>query len=51
MKVFSILEWSGPPIYVPTMIFKLMALRNILLEEDLHSKNASVTMKETSHPA
>ena len=38
------------PIYVPTMSFKLMTLRNIMVEEDLHSKNANVTMKQTSHP-
>ena len=37
-------------IYVPTRSFKLMALWNIMVEEDLHSKNNSVKIKQTSHP-
>ena len=46
---FPLYEAVASPIYDPTMNFKLIALRNIMVEEDLHSKNASVTTKQTSH--
>ena len=42
------MEWPAY-IYGSTKSFKLMALRNIIVEEDLHLKNANVTMKETFH--
>ena len=47
---FPLYTGVAPPIYVPTTSFKLMALRNIMLEEVLLSKGASVTIKQTSHP-
>ena len=46
---FPLYEAVASPIYDPTMNFKLIALRSIMVEEDLHSKNASVTTKQTSH--
>ena len=47
---FSIVQCSGfAHVNVLTMNFKLMALWKIMVEEDLHSKNASGTMKQTSH--
>ena len=47
---FPLYTEVAPPIYVPTKSFKLMALWNIMAEEALLSKSASVTMKETFHP-
>ena len=38
------------PIYVPTASFKLIALRNIVVENDLLAKSAIVTLTQTSHP-
>ena len=43
---FKLYTTVAPPIYVPTPSFKLMALRNIMVEETLLSK--IVTMKQTS---
>ena len=48
MFFFLLYEAVASPVYAPTMNFKLMTLRNIMVKEDLHSKNASVTMKQTS---
>ena len=47
---FPLYNAVASPIYVSTTSFKLMALRNIMEEEDLRFKNASVTMKQKSHP-
>ena len=47
---FSLYTGVAPPIYVPTTGFKLMVLCNIMVEKALLSKNASVTMKQTSQP-
>ena len=47
---FPLYTGVAPPIYVPTTSFKLMTLRNIRVEEALLSKDASVTMKQISHP-
>ena len=44
---FKLYTTVAPPIYVPTPSFKLMALRNIMVEEALLSK--IVTMKQTSY--
>ena len=49
--VFFIVHWNGSAdIYVPTTSFKLMVLRNIIVEEASLSKGASATIKQTSHP-
>ena len=47
---FPLYTGVAPPIYVTTTSFKLMALRNIMVEEALLFRSASVTMKQTSHP-
>ena len=48
---FALHNGVVPLIYGPTIYFKLMALQNIRKKEVLLSKGASVTMKQTSHPA
>ena len=47
---FPLYNGVALPMYIPTISFKLMALRNIKVEEALLSKVASVTIKQTSHP-
>ena len=47
--VFPLYNGVASPIYVPNTSFKLMALRNIMLEEALLSEGTSYTMKQTSH--
>ena len=49
-RFFSLYNGVAPPIYVPATSFKLMTLWNIMVDEYLHSKNASVTIKQTSLP-
>ena len=46
---FPLYNVVASPIYVSTTSFKLMALRDIMAQEDLHSKNVSVTMRQISH--
>ena len=47
---FPLYTGMALPIFVPPTNFKLMALWNIMVEEALLSKSASVTMKQTYHP-
>ena len=47
---FPLYTEVAPPIYVSTTSFKLMTLRNIMVEEALLSRSVSVTLKQTSHP-
>ena len=42
---FPLYTGEALPTYVPTKSFKLMALRNIRVDEALLSEGASVTMK------
>ena len=47
---FKLYSGVAPPIHVSTTSFKLMALRNIMIEDALLYKSARVTMKQTSYP-
>ena len=48
---FQLYTGVAQPIHVPTTSFKLMALRNIMVEVALLFKGASVTMKQTIPPS
>ena len=49
--LFALHTGVVPPIFVPTICFKLIALWNIRVEEVLLSEGASVTMKQTYQPS